>query len=155
MNLREYRAGCFLRWCHITLYTTEPEARTSFAEKEAGDTSLPCCAIGFNAWTKRGMLQLVPRRERVMLVWKALPTGLPSHACFHHGRHAMNLSRSAPPNQLISDYSTSPPSSNSRKQDMQKAIHKLPTDTEICVVAGGNHRGFASYSNQPLDWEVS
>lgn len=38
---------------------------------------------------------------------------------------------------------------------MLKAVDKLPKGTEICVVEGGNHRGFASYSYQPLDWEVS
>ena len=37
---------------------------------------------------------------------------------------------------------------------MQKAVDKLPRGAEICVVEGGNHRGFASYSRQPLDWEV-
>lgn len=39
-------------------------------------------------------------------------------------------------------------------QDMQKAVDKLPRGAEICVVEGGNNRGFASYSRQPLDWEV-
>lgn len=38
---------------------------------------------------------------------------------------------------------------------MLKAVDKLPKGSETCVVAGGNHRGFASYSHQPLDWEVS
>lgn len=38
---------------------------------------------------------------------------------------------------------------------MLKAADKLPKGTETCVVEGGNHRGFASYSLQPLDWEVS
>lgn len=40
------------------------------------------------------------------------------------------------------------------KQDMQKAVDKLPRGTEMCVVEGGNNSGFASYSRQPLDWEV-
>lgn len=40
------------------------------------------------------------------------------------------------------------------KQDMQRAMDKLPRGAEICVVEGGNNRGFASYSRQPLDWEV-
>lgn len=39
-------------------------------------------------------------------------------------------------------------------QDVQKAAGKLPKDTETCIVEGGNHRGFASYTLQPLDWEV-
>lgn len=42
----------------------------------------------------------------------------------------------------------------SMKQDMQKAVVKLPKGTETCIVEGGNHRGFASYGRQPLDWEV-
>lgn len=38
---------------------------------------------------------------------------------------------------------------------MLKTVDKLPKGAETCVVEGGNHRGFASYSRQPLDWEVS
>ncbi|CAN0090721.1 unnamed protein product [Scytosiphon promiscuus] len=41
------------------------------------------------------------------------------------------------------------------EKDMQKAANKLPAGTETCIVEGGNHRGFASYSRQPLDWEAS
>lgn len=41
------------------------------------------------------------------------------------------------------------------EKDMQKAVDKLPRGTEVCVVEGGNNRGFASYSRQPLDWEAT
>lgn len=40
-------------------------------------------------------------------------------------------------------------------QDMEKSAHLMPKDTETFVVDGGNHRGFACYNRQPLDWEVS
>lgn len=40
------------------------------------------------------------------------------------------------------------------KQDMQEAMKGLPKGTETCIVEGGNHRGFAAYSRQPMDWEV-
>lgn len=30
----------------------------------------------------------------------------------------------------------------------------MPVGCEYVVAEGGNHRGFASYSWQPLDWEV-
>ncbi|CAM9173446.1 unnamed protein product [Hapterophycus canaliculatus] len=41
------------------------------------------------------------------------------------------------------------------EKDMQKAADKLPQGTETCIVEGGNHRGFASYTHQPLDWEAT
>lgn len=40
------------------------------------------------------------------------------------------------------------------RQAMEKSAHKLPKNTETVVVEGGNHRGFAHYTRQPLDWEV-
>eukprot|EP00752_Nemacystus_decipiens_P003850 g3542.t1 len=40
-------------------------------------------------------------------------------------------------------------------EDLEKAAHKLPKDTESVVVEGGNHRGFAHYTRQPLDWEAT
>ncbi|CAM9961673.1 unnamed protein product [Ectocarpus fasciculatus] len=41
------------------------------------------------------------------------------------------------------------------EKDMQKAVDKWPKGTETCIVEGGNHRGFASYGRQPLDWEAT
>lgn len=39
-------------------------------------------------------------------------------------------------------------------QALAKSAHKLPKDTDKITVEGGNHRGYASYTWQPLDWEV-
>ncbi|CAM9661813.1 unnamed protein product [Laminaria digitata] len=41
------------------------------------------------------------------------------------------------------------------EKDMLKTMDKLPKDTETCVVDGGNHSGFGSYSHQLLDWEAT
>eukprot|EP00752_Nemacystus_decipiens_P016500 g14749.t2 len=41
------------------------------------------------------------------------------------------------------------------EKDMKKAMDKLPRGAEVCIVEGGNNRGFASYSRQPLDWEAT
>lgn len=40
------------------------------------------------------------------------------------------------------------------RQGLEKSAHKRPKDMETVVVEGGNHRGFAHYTRQPLDWEV-
>lgn len=40
------------------------------------------------------------------------------------------------------------------EQAMKASSHKLPKGAVTVVAEGGNHRGFASYSWQPLDWEV-
>eukprot|EP00903_Cladosiphon_okamuranus_P006494 g6351.t3 len=38
---------------------------------------------------------------------------------------------------------------------LARSAHKLPKDFETVVVEGGNHRGFVSYTRQPLDWEAT
>eukprot|EP00752_Nemacystus_decipiens_P003849 g3541.t1 len=40
-------------------------------------------------------------------------------------------------------------------EELKKAAHKLPKDTETIVVEGGNHRNFAHYTRQALDWEAT
>lgn len=44
---------------------------------------------------------------------------------------------------------------NVYKQALKRSAPRLPKNAEIKIVEGGNHRGFASYTWQPLDWEVS
>lgn len=39
-------------------------------------------------------------------------------------------------------------------QALANSSVRLPKGAETVVVEGGNHRGFASYAWQPLDWEV-
>lgn len=41
------------------------------------------------------------------------------------------------------------------KETLEQSVPKMPTGLETVVVEGGNHRGFASYSWQPLDWKAT
>ncbi|CAM9223043.1 unnamed protein product [Scytosiphon promiscuus] len=41
------------------------------------------------------------------------------------------------------------------EEGLKNSAHKLPKDAETVVIEGGNHRGFASYGWQPLDWEAT